>query len=94
MHGDEESVPEKSVSGQRVPHCPEKQGTGADHRPQHDTRGSRVCSGGMLRPLELLQVPDQEHEGARHQVPAHQEQQVPLLLPERPRQSLDEEEGG
>ena len=42
------------------------------------------------RPLELLQVLDQEHEGARHQVPAHQEQQVPLLLPERPRQSLGE----
>lgn len=91
VHGDAESVPQVPVPGQWLPHCPEEQGASADHRPQHDTRGSRVCCGGVLgpRPLEPLHVPDQGHEGARHQVPAHQEQQVPLLLPERPRQSLD-----
>ena len=57
---------------------------------------SRVCSGGVLGSGllelhdELHRVPDQGHEGAGHQIQAQEEQQVPLLLPERPRQSLGE----
>lgn len=39
VHGDEESVPPVPVSGQWLPHCPEEQGAGADHGPQHNTRG-------------------------------------------------------
>ena len=42
------------------------------------------------RTLDLRDDPDQGHEGAGHQIPTQEEQQVPLLLQERPRQSLGE----